>query len=601
MGSLLRVLLALLLAALASCSTGAPPTDDAGVPDAGARLEGPRALQVRVLGPDGAPLPGSHVQVVPESLDATNLWLQTNDRGEVGYAAPPPGRYRVLAFWVEQKRFQRYVWQDLESSPGTDDVRMELRFPPRSAPPISGQVRGLDGQPVAGATVAARQPFPSVPLDGDLLRNTSGPREFATATTDAEGRFTLEPFREGEYGLHVQHQAGLGDVTARTGGPTVDIVLVPRCVRSATGRVVDEHGTPLKSFEVGSMRVRDAKGRFQLGSACFTTVESAGFVPQELPLLSLKSLNAELPDIVLERGRELTGSVVGPDGKPVESVSLRGSWDGSRGGPAVASTNASGRFSLGPVPVGREVKLWTKWDDRLLRQSVPPGKEGKVEVRFPTEDSRLEVLVKDARGAPLAGLNVTAEGTWGLVTLRTDGAGRAVHGVPAGSYELRATYKPSMSQTGPRVPYRFAPVRVQVSPENSTPVVVQATQGTGRLRVLLPESTHYDAIFVVPGAHDWPTDVPGWVKLVEDPLVKNPSTDMREQYSGGIIYYETQNDFSELVPGPYTVFATNPSDDGPGLLLYREVVQVDGRGRQVVQVRFAGDGARRLPEVATPQ
>ncbi|MCY1017056.1 hypothetical protein [Pyxidicoccus sp. MSG2] len=601
MQSLLRVLLALLLPALSSCATGAPPADDAGVPDAGARLEGPRALQVRVLGPDGVPLPGSHVQVVSESLDATNVWLQTNDRGEAGHAAPPPGRYRVLAFWVEKEQFQRYAWQDFESGPGTDDLRMELRFPQRSATPISGRVRRLDGQPVAGATVEAWQHFPSVPLDGDLLRNTSAPRELATATTDAEGRFTLEPFREGEYGLHIQHQEGLGDATARTGGPAPDIVLAPRCVRSAAGRVVDEQGTPLKSFEVGSRRVRDAKGRFQLGSTCFTHIESAGFVSQELPLLGLKSLHAELPDIVLERGRPLTGRVVGPDGKPVESVDLRASWNGARGGADSTSTDASGRFSLGPVPVGREVALWTKWDDRLLRQRIPAGKDGKVEVQFPSEDSRLEVLVRDARGAPLAGMNVMAEGTWGLLTLRTDGAGRAVHGVPAGSYEVRATHKPSMRRAGPRVPYRFAPVRVEVSPENSATVVVQASQGAGRLRVLLPESTHYDAIFVVPGAHDWPADIPGWVKLVEHPLIENMSTDMREQYSGGIIYYESQNDFSELVPGPYTIFARNPRDDGPGLLLYREVVQVDGRGRQVVQVRFEGDGSRRLPEASTPQ
>ncbi|WP_164008544.1 MSCRAMM family protein [Pyxidicoccus trucidator] len=571
---------------------------DASAPTADAGLAASRALTVQVFGLDGAPLAGSQVQVVAETLEDHNLWLEADERGAASTPAPAPGRYRVLAYWLLKGKFQRYVWQDLDVKPGTEDLRVELRFARGSAAPISGRVRGLDDQPVAGAEVQAWQLASSVPLDGDLLRNSSSARETVSATTDAEGRFTLEPLREGEYGLQVRHSpAGLGDTYARTGGPAVELQLVPRCVRSASGRVVDERGAPIKSFEVGSRRVRDAKGHFQLKGDCYVTVEARGFVSQDLPVLSLKGLHVELPDVVLERGRQLTGRVLGPDGKPLKDVDLKAYWAGPTPGSTSESTDAGGRVSLGPVPAGREVTVWAKWNDKALRQQVAPGKDAKVELRFPAEDSRLEVLTKDAQGAPLGGMQVQAQSAWGFLTLTTDKTGRAAQGVPAGSYEVRVTHKPSGRPGARRVAYRFDPVSVQVSPESTPPVEVRATQGTGRLRVILPEGTHYDAIFVVPGAHDWPADIPAWSKLLAYPMAEDAVSSLWMSQAPALIYYETQNDFSELVPGPYTVFAGNPQDDGPGLLAFRQVIEVDGRGRQVVQVRFSGDGSRRLHAV----
>lgn len=594
MRPVLRVLLPCLLPALALGAPVGSSTNDAGVPDADAGLAALQSLQLRVLGPDGAPLAGSHVQLVPESLDSANLWLETNARGEASQPVPAAGRYRAFAFWLEEGHFQRYVWKDLELRPGTDDVRVELRFVRASTPPISGQVMDLEGRPVAGATVTAFQHFTSVPLDGDLLRGTAGPRETVTTTTNAEGRFTLEPLREGEYGLQVTHERGLSDVTGFTGGPSVDMRLVPRCVQSASGRVVDERGAPIKSFRLDSRSVRDAQGRFQLQRACFLNLSAPGYVPRGLPLLSLKSLRTSLPDIVLQKGRQLTGRVTGPAGKPVAEAGLSAFWAGATSTPGPELTPASGRFSLGPVPVGQEVTVVAKWDDRALRQRVAPGKETKVDVRFPAEDSRLEVLVKDASGAPLRGLGVVAEGDWGTVTARTDAEGRVSRSMPSGSYEVRVTHKPSSLSGGRRIPYRFAPVRVELAPGGGAPFEILPTPGSGRLRVLLPEPSHYDSIFVIPGAHPMPADIPGVSALLERPLVADVLPHDREQYSQGIIYYGSQNDFSDLAPGPYTVFATNPRDDGPGLLLFHQVIEVGGRERQVVQVRFEGGDARRL-------
>ncbi|QSQ20412.1 carboxypeptidase regulatory-like domain-containing protein [Pyxidicoccus parkwayensis] len=594
MRPILRVLLPCLVLVLVRCTPAAPAAVDAGAPDAGARHEVPGTLRVRVLGPDGAPLASSHVQLVSSSLDAPTVWLQTDDHGEAGHPIASSGHHRVFAFWLEKGRFQRYAWKDVELRPGTGDPRVELRFASASVPPISGQVKGLDGLPVEGATVEAFQHFTSVPLDDDLLRNTTGPRETATTTTDAEGRFTVQPLREGEYGLSVVHDKGLGDVTAHTGGPAADIVLIPRCVRSASGRVVDEQGAPIPRFQVDSRRVRDAKGRFTLQGGCFVHIEAPGFVPQRLPLLSLKALHVELPDVVLARARQLSGRVVGPDSKPAGGVALEASWDGDTTNPTGESEETSGRFSLGPVPVGREVTVLAKRADGSLRRRVAADETAPLVIELPADDSRLDVLVKDASGKALGGADVEARGAWGSVTLRTDATGHAAGKVPSGSYEVHVTHQLRGLPDQRRVAYRFAPVTVQVARGNDTPVEVRPMQGTGRLRVLLPEPSHYNSIFVIPGAHEVPANIRSLGARVEHPLVADAASDKRAQYSEGIIYYEAQNDFSDLVPGPYTVFATNPRDDGPGLLLFHQTVQVDGRGRQVVQVRFEGDSALRL-------
>ncbi|NMO17118.1 hypothetical protein HPC49_11260 [Pyxidicoccus fallax] len=577
-----------LVSLLLSTATLGADTSDAGVPSAPVRM-----LRVRVLDSEGAPLARGRVQLVPEPLEGLQAWLDLDGRGEANHPAPSPGSYRLIAYWKVEGQFRRYVWEDLELRPGTDDERVELRFAPASAPPISGQVRNLDGLPVAGVTVEARQQFPSVPLDGAFLRNSAWPRELVAAVTDAEGRFTLRPMREGDYGLDVTHEEGLGRVTARTGGPAVDMKLVPRCARTASGRVVDERGAPIRSFQVGSHRFRDAQGRFKLGNACYLNIEAAGFVAHGGPLLSHPSKHVDVPDIVLERGRQLTGRVLGPDGTPRKDVLLSAHWEGITSRPDDARSEASGRFSLGPVPTGREVTLTATWDGSSVRQRIPPGKDGKVTFRLPAEKARLEVRVLNAPGAVLPGAEVQARSDAGTFTLRTDSSGQATRSVPAGTYEVRVSREP---RPEPRTPRRFAPLSVQAVEGDTAAVELRAQPpGTGRLRVLLPAPSHYENIHVVPGAHDWPNDARELGRLLEPGLAADSQADVWAQKNVPLIGYTSQEDYSGLVPGPYTVFATNPYDDGPKLLLFRKVVHLPGSGRQVVQVRYEGEDTRRLP------
>jgi hypothetical protein len=120
-------------------------------------------------------------------------------------------------------------------------------------------------------------------------------------------------------------------------------------------------------------------------------------------------------------------------------------------------------------------------------------------------------------------------------------------------------------------------------------------RGLGRLRVLLPKPSHYESIYVVPGAHDWPNSGQELSRHLASPLAADAQVDVRVQRRIPLIGYTSQNDFSELEPGPYTVFAMNPYDDGPRLLLFRKVVHLQGPERQVVQVRFEGEDTRRMP------
>jgi hypothetical protein len=546
------------------------------------------ALQAVVLGPEGQPLVGAFVVLVPESVPQANLERQTDSQGRANFAAAD-GRYRLLAFWQAKNQFARYVWLDLEVASSPAVPRVELRFPPLPSGTISGQVLSADGVPAAGAKVEAVERFSSLPLDGDLLRNTAYPRESASTRADAEGRFTLRNLREGEYVVSLEHKLGYGEVLARAGAPSAEMKLrSSRCAKKATGRVVDERGVPVRDFEVGPEHFKDPRGRFTIKGACAIYIRAKGFLQRYVPLPRPVPERLELGDIVLERGRLLSGHVERSDGKPVVGLSLAvGSLE--------ARTDKSGRFAVGPVSATGDVLVKLEEEGNLLLQRARPGEQGELTVRLPPGGSRLEVHVLGGEGRSMTPMQVTAEGTWGLLSRLTDSSGHALLSVPPGRHEVRITKKPGRSSERTQVvPLRFPATTVQVPEQGTLRLELSPARGAGRLRVLLPRPTHYPDVHVVPGAQPWPTDQDSWLRVLQHALAADAKADIWAQSELPLIYYEVLNDFSELVPGPYTVFVTNSYGGEEGIPLFRQVIEVTGSGRQVVQVRFEGDNTRVL-------
>ncbi|MCE9673129.1 carboxypeptidase regulatory-like domain-containing protein [Myxococcus stipitatus] len=576
-----------------------PPPEDAGVS---------ASLEVLVLAPDAKPLPQAVVFLVPEELHAPLARVETDALG-LARLPSPPGRYRLLGYWrlaaeqevvdnvyrrKHQEEFLRYVWRDLEVAAHAPPARQELRFEAPNAAPLSARLLDPEGRPIADASVDAIQEFPSIPFDGPFPRNTAYPRESLRVFTDAEGRVTARPVREGVYRLRFEHTTGIAETVATTGGPSHDVAIDIRAPDSVTGRVVDEQGAPVKSFTVGDHRVRDAQGRFTVGPVgVYTAVSAKGFVDSALPIPHPSPRRLTVPDIVLRKALTLKGRVVLPQGQKLpERSTIAARSRTHREGPV--QLESSGRFSLGPLPVGEDIQVVVRTPTRIVARRFTAATVTKpVQLSLAAQGRPVAVRVLDSRGQPLEAARVSAEGDVDAEGLITDAQGRAVFQLPPGRYTLTVDAEERLRPRDRRVPSRFPPVDLDVPAEGHVPTVeLKPLTGDGNLRLLLAEPSHYDSVHVVMGERAWPTDGESFREALAHALEEDPEVDVWANRAMPVIHYSAVKEFSGIPPGTYTVFATDPYFENGGALLFRQVVQVSASARPVVQVRFHGEHAR---------
>ncbi|WP_229908569.1 carboxypeptidase-like regulatory domain-containing protein [Comamonas sp. JC664] len=553
-------------------------------------------LRVRTFGPDGAPLARAWVRLIPEPLHGINLEQTAGRDGTASLRPRSPGRYRVIAYWEEEDRFSRYVWQDIElrTTPSTHHV--ELRFPSPAAAQLSGRVLALNGQPLPQAEVTVVQQFPSVPLqEQHFLRNTAYPTERAVTRTDAEGHFQFGLQREGEYRLEVAHPKGHGTAAVATGAMQVEVRTVNPCPDSISGRVIDEQGKPVPRFVIAGESFNHPEGRFQSERGCSAYVEAEGFVSHLMKPQANQDGHLHLPDIVLQRGRLLEGLVLKSDGQPAGDAQVGVTWPSDAFLDRSAYTDGNGRFSLGRVPTSQELRTVVTRPGKVLQQRHPPGSSKKLTLQFPEETAALQVQVRSQEGQPLAGMVVTAVSDWGSTAMNTNPQGDARLSLPAGLYSVHVQQRLRLGPHQQEVPRRFARVQVTLQEDDSTTIAVPELRGTGALRVLMPRPTHYDDLHVFSGTVDWPANRSAMNLLRNNGLVADTATDQWTQPEIVIIGYTVLSDFSQLAPGTYTVFAENSYGSHTGLMLHRTVVEVGAEERRLVQVRFDGADTRILP------
>ncbi len=288
---------------------------------------------------------------------------------------------------------------DLAANPIVEDVELVVGLGGR----IAGVVVDREDRPQAEATVTAMADFE----DGTMARaHIRSP--YRQCQTDGAGRFALTGLVDGTYRLQAAQATGQVDwtpkrlVKAKTGDEDVRLVLdAPGRI---AGRVRFADGTSPARFEVGLAPLtrvvfEGTDGAFELGrvppGAHELTVRGEGFVSRTVSKVEVEpSETTDLGTVQVDRGRQLSGRVLEPDGAPVAGAlvafgrNLPG--DGSHlvadtpsySQPDVQVTDSDrdGLFELfGVGPKGGVIAAEHDRKGRSLPEVVPHG-EGDVEV-----------------------------------------------------------------------------------------------------------------------------------------------------------------------------------------------------------------------------
>lgn len=374
-----------------------------------------------VARPGGPALPGALVWPLH---DPGNAVLTTGD-GSYVLPAPAGDSGRVQA--EAAGRLPRLI----SLRRGEDGWQAPAVALPTAAA-LSGRVVNGDGEPVAGAHVAARikgtdERPPAVRPDDAVRAASAEDGRFTLRGLPADARLTAVARRPGFLPAHGDH-----DLTAAADRP---LVLVLRPARAATGRVVDPDDRPLAGVRVtarpataggGGDAVETVSG--EDGSFTFPHLPAAevdlhaaagGFAPVRVRGVEVDGgpAAADLGTLVLAPGAALHGRVSTPAGEPVAGARL---WVAEADGrppevvlngieetPPTGESGADGSFRVPDLAAGRRHHLHAAAPGRLaasLPGLVPPLDESAVLVLPPA--TRLAGRVVDEAEEPVAGARV---------------------------------------------------------------------------------------------------------------------------------------------------------------------------------------------------
>ncbi len=216
----------------------------------------------------------------------------------------------------------------------------------------------------------------------------------------------------------------------------------PRDGFRVTGRCVDEAGQPVSDVRLNSKaleRRTDKRGRFivvglfpDAGRVIVTPAHHAPFVLDGIT----EEKDVDVGDLVLRKGLELRGLVIGPDGTPEPNVFIRVHPSSGHTWSRTTKTSPDGRFHLRALP-DEELKLTAEirnGEHGSRTTTLPSVRAGDVELQVALPRGlhvRLR-FVSDADGSPLtiSTGSVQIYGESGFVT------GRGWHGRDAELYLL---------------------------------------------------------------------------------------------------------------------------------------------------------------------
>jgi protocatechuate 3,4-dioxygenase beta subunit len=337
---------------------------------------GSASLVLRVVSPDGRPIPGAavHAGMQLEEIDGPEgqTWQETTAAdGTVRLAGLPMDE--VVWLLVERKGF----FPELRNmKPGTGE-RREMRVGLRPGGVAVGRVVDEAGRPVAGAEVEIEgSPFD---LWTDLFPAFLRDQATRRVRTGPAGRFRFRDLPEGEYELRIQHPSYVPLVADHPvrGGRSGDLGrFVLRRGEALRGLATDPEGRPIAGLPLWAVTELTEEEGAPPPSA--TTGPDGTFVIPHLPpgtldlyacgpgylqqMIAVRFLD-EPVHLTLEPAAMLRGQVLDPEGRPLAGARLTADQSGfvtlSCGAlwtpcapQSSASTDAEGRFEVGPLAPG---------------------------------------------------------------------------------------------------------------------------------------------------------------------------------------------------------------------------------------------------------
>jgi beta-lactamase regulating signal transducer with metallopeptidase domain/thiol-disulfide isomerase/thioredoxin/protocatechuate 3,4-dioxygenase beta subunit len=316
----------------------------------------PASVRVRVLDPDGKPLPEASIHA--------SMW--TNEKGfkasreyttdADGFARVQlPRSYYIVRFWGGKKPYvTMFSHWETEELAGNKKLPAEYTIRLERGVKASGRIVDEHGNPIAGAKVKVHTNG-GTPIKGD--GRTSYDIDDDVATTDADGRWQIDNVpasAQAKLSLLVTHPDYSSDETwqqsQKESGVTTKMLL--QGVATVTlkvgnivhGRVTDPTSHPIKDAivvlgdepydsNVPAKFPTDADGRFRLPAQASKltslTVIAPGFAPQLRRIEMKKGLPSQ--DFKMEPGKLAEIRFVDASGKPVPNVFANLlSWKGSK-------------------------------------------------------------------------------------------------------------------------------------------------------------------------------------------------------------------------------------------------------------------------------
>jgi len=365
-------------------------------------LQAGRTVAGIVVDDKGLPLANTAIWVREDARSAAedHAFLQQGPRQVTG----PDGRFKIPHLTEEKAGLLLYACRR-DRSQFQQDLDQPLREPFRIVLPsserLTGRVVDPDGCPIPGASVGA-QLTGFVPSDLiDVNNPCPWTDQSASATTDAEGRFVLEPLVPGMFQVWVtadgfpRYRQKWVEVGGGKGLRRLDVVL--QWGGAVSGRLLTAAGAPASGVAVSAScpgsdahASTDAAGKYRLaglplGKTCSLSAYSGrlGAVERRVEVQPGEShvvdLRLERPTANEDTPVKIHGRVVGPHGEPVAGAQVDFlSW---RGGETL-STDPDGSFAVEMDGPAADARLSAWKEGYAWSPEIQAGTEREVVIRL---------------------------------------------------------------------------------------------------------------------------------------------------------------------------------------------------------------------------
>ncbi|RKG99421.1 carboxypeptidase regulatory-like domain-containing protein [Corallococcus carmarthensis] len=527
------------------------------------------SLQVRVLDPQGRPLPGGPVSMEGMGEVRSFPLFRKDVPNAVLFEKLPAELYRITGRYEPMPGCEWRRTIDSQVLPGTwRETTVSFEGVPEGGP-WRGRAVDQKGRPLANGTVTAW-------MGGTGGEGMSGR---CMARTESDGSFAI-PFV-----FQTPFLLTWSETDARTSGerearppsgPDAPWVF-SSSGGALKGRVVHPDGRPVTFFEIDGHGMPNPRGEYTQyvsasGRAQWVIGNVHGFAPALVRTEGRVGETLTVPDVILDVGRTVEGRLVAADGSTKvagQEVELLEEFDlevRGRHGPRMTVTDEDGRFQFEHVASRAQmIRVHAKGRGTVLQPLGP--EDDSVKLRL-VADAELQGDVTDGGTVPVAEVSVVARCEGGFeVASRTDVAGRYSMPVP-GDREcfVHATASLLNVSTLHPPPVSFSPRRIRPAPASHPTLDIEARQGPGTARVDVKATREFVTAFLLPGDVPLPGSAQALNALLRAGMGPGMEADSWDLDAGVPPFMVAARfSFRHLPLGEYTVFVRDEVDGGDSI------------------------------------